>query len=239
MIDHSCLVLDTSNQWILLGIKTQSGWQSRSLDAPRRCFQILPDLIRELCQDAKVDRLGWLVCTIGPGSFTGVRLGVAFARNLAQLWQVPVMGIISLEFYAYALLHKRPDLKKIALMLDAKQKHIYGASLSRESMDTPITRSQNALGLQDSKETFTLVDQDPSLFLASVGEECQIFADNPQVIASYSKAQTKYHDKIEKIPSPDPQYLYELALKKGGRKATSSWADLKPIYLRDMPSPKK
>ena len=227
--DNSCLVLDTSNQWILLGIKSQKGWQSSSLEAPRRCFQILPDLIRKLCQEAKIDKPDWLVSTIGPGSFTGTRLGAAFARNLAQLWQVPVMGIISLEFYAYDLLHKRKDLRKFALMLDAKQKHIYGTSLNRQS----TAATHKALFSKDSKKTFPLVDQDPTLFLAGIGKEYQVFADDPQTIRNYIKGQTQAY--IEKMPIPEPRYLYELALKKGGKEAASSWAELKPLYLRTMP----
>ena len=242
--NDSCLVLDTSNQWILLGIQSQAKWQSCSLEAPRRCFQILPDLIRKLCQDTGLERPDWLVCTIGPGSFTGARLGVAFARNLAQLWQVPVMGIVSLEFYAYELLARRPDLSKAALMLDAKQQRIYGTSLSRENMDNfkdtrKAPASKKSGEAKEGKETFPLVDQEPALFLASIGAEYQVFADEPQLIASYSKTQIRLQNKIEKMSTPDPRCLYELALKKGGRKAASKWAELKPLYLRSMPAQKQ
>lgn len=223
----SCLVLDSSNQWLLLGLENLGTWQSSRLEEPKSCFQLLPDLIRKLLETAKIEKADWIVSAIGPGSFTGTRLAVAFARNLAQLWQVPVMGVGSLDFYAYEILSKRRDIDRVALMLDAKQRSIYGMNLSREDSKT--------LFLQDPKKTFPLVNQEPDLFLEALGEDYQIFADEPQIIASYSRLRGKRRRKIEKIATPDPQYLYKLALKKGGLKASSFWAELKPLYLRNIP----
>lgn len=59
----------------------------------------LPGLVREACQSASiqledVDRFGVVT---GPGSFTGVRVGVAFARGLALATGKPCVGITSLE----------------------------------------------------------------------------------------------------------------------------------------------
>lgn len=40
------------------------------------------------------------VCT-GPGSFTGVRVGLSFAKGLALPWKIPVVGVSGLEAWAY------------------------------------------------------------------------------------------------------------------------------------------
>lgn len=59
----------------------------------------LPGLVREACETAGVrlhdiERFGVVT---GPGSFTGVRVGVAFARGLALATGAPCIGITSLE----------------------------------------------------------------------------------------------------------------------------------------------
>jgi tRNA threonylcarbamoyl adenosine modification protein YeaZ len=41
-----------------------------------------------------------IVCLTGPGSFTGIRITVSTGRNLSQLWEIPVVGIDSLNSYA-------------------------------------------------------------------------------------------------------------------------------------------
>lgn len=50
----------------------------------------------------RFDGLGRIAVTTGPGSFTGVRVGLAFARGLALALGVPIVGLSSLEVLALA-----------------------------------------------------------------------------------------------------------------------------------------
>lgn len=81
--------------------------------------------------------LGFIVVCIGPGGFTGTRLGVATARTLAQQLDIPLFGISALA----AVVHHRitaevleletPELKQsaidIAVTMPAKRGAVYGA----------------------------------------------------------------------------------------------------------------
>lgn len=80
-----------------------------------------------------------IAVTIGPGSFTGLRVGLAVARALALVWEVPVVGVSTLAAFAAPLVasfaEKRalnpplPDLsphpRPLIAVLEARHENIY------------------------------------------------------------------------------------------------------------------
>ena len=62
-----------------------------------------------------------IACSIGPGSFTGIRIGIATAKAMAEVMQIPVIGITSLETLAYLESTKN----NIATLIDAKNNQVY------------------------------------------------------------------------------------------------------------------
>lgn len=84
---------------------------------------------------AMVERIA---VTIGPGSFTGIRVGVAAARGFALALNVPTVGITTLETMAAAQRLKTPSRAVLAAM-DAKRDEIYLQSFSAEGepLDEP------------------------------------------------------------------------------------------------------
>lgn len=65
---------------------------------------------------ARLERIG---ATVGPGSFTGLRVGVAFAKGLASALAVPAVGVGALE----ALAAETPGL--VAAAIDARRDQVY------------------------------------------------------------------------------------------------------------------
>lgn len=59
----------------------------------------LPDLVKEVLADADttLEALDRIAIVTGPGSFTGIRVGVAFARGLSLALEIPAIGLTSLE----------------------------------------------------------------------------------------------------------------------------------------------
>jgi tRNA threonylcarbamoyl adenosine modification protein YeaZ len=79
----------------------------------------LPALVQEALEVSDVDEV---VVGMGPGPFTGLRVGIAFAQSFALARQIPVRGVCSLD--AIATQVKENDF---IITVDARRKEVYWA----------------------------------------------------------------------------------------------------------------
>ncbi|PJZ46878.1 tRNA (adenosine(37)-N6)-threonylcarbamoyltransferase complex dimerization subunit type 1 TsaB [Leptospira brenneri] len=125
------LYFDTTQDWIQvlvashskeLGLKTLSELTETT---PKESSYKLVELIRISLEKANITKPDLIVVANGPGSFTGIRITVTTARDLSQLWQIPVFGIDSLEAYLIGLEEKNSSPGSSLLCLDGKQGKYY------------------------------------------------------------------------------------------------------------------
>lgn len=86
---------------------------------------LLP-MIKAVFEESEVDRahLSGIAVSAGPGSFTGIRIGMSTAKALAQVWELPLVKISTLEALAYPLSgHGR----LICPILNARKNEVYTA----------------------------------------------------------------------------------------------------------------
>lgn len=88
-----------------------------------------------------------IAVTIGPGSFTGIRVGVAAARGFALSLGIEAMGVTTLETLALHHLLENPD-RPVAVGLDAKRGETY---LQTFSADGSPLRDAGLLPLEDAR----------------------------------------------------------------------------------------
>ncbi|MFO0982513.1 MAG: tRNA (adenosine(37)-N6)-threonylcarbamoyltransferase complex dimerization subunit type 1 TsaB [Planctomycetota bacterium] len=80
--------------------------------------------IERLIEEAGVEQPDLIACGQGPGSYTGLRIGLAVARALGFAWDKPTYGVSSLEALAATEKEGRPAVLATA---DAKKGEIYWA----------------------------------------------------------------------------------------------------------------
>jgi tRNA threonylcarbamoyladenosine biosynthesis protein TsaB len=90
--------------------------------------EVLAPMIEKVMADAAVafDGLDRIAVTTGPGTFTGVRIGVATARGIAVASGLPVIGVTTLEAVAAgAVKHCATRDRAIAAVFDARRGEVY------------------------------------------------------------------------------------------------------------------
>lgn len=115
----SSLVIDTSTSRTIVGITKDSEilWQGFH-DGATDHGNAVADLVKQaMGQGVNPDRV---VVGMGPGPFTGLRVGIAFARAFAAARNLPVIGICSLDAIVV-------DKNEYTVAIDARRKEIYWA----------------------------------------------------------------------------------------------------------------
>ena len=79
----------------------------------------LPALVQEALAVSDVDEV---VVGMGPGPFTGLRVGIAFAQSFALAREIPVRGVCSLDAIAAQVTEK-----DFIITVDARRKEVYWA----------------------------------------------------------------------------------------------------------------
>jgi tRNA threonylcarbamoyladenosine biosynthesis protein TsaB len=145
------LGIDTSTSATSVAVLVPAGREVERRDDPApgerpRHAEVLLRLIEQALVQAEV---GWddveRICVgIGPGGFTGLRLGISTARALAQGHDLPIVGVSSLEALAWGIelsgeneidLPGHPDLHgPVLAVIDARRGEVYAAAFRHHRM---------------------------------------------------------------------------------------------------------
>jgi tRNA threonylcarbamoyladenosine biosynthesis protein TsaB len=132
----------------------------RSHSDQRRHGEVLPVLVRDALAASRLAPadLQAVAVGVGPGAYTGLRVGMATASALAQSLEIPVFGAVTLDALAYASGRTDP----FAVVTDARRRQVFSSSYrdfrtpeGRAEVGTPDTiisalRGRPILALSDT-----------------------------------------------------------------------------------------
>lgn len=120
------------------------------------------------CANLSLDDIGLIAVNKGPGSFTGIRIGVAGAKGLADVKKIPVLGVSTLESMAYNLLGK--DCIACAVM-DARCNQVYTALFDISGDKITRLTEDEAISVDELLQNITKYDK-MKIFVGDGAEMC-------------------------------------------------------------------
>lgn len=212
------LAIDTSTQWIGLAlydgaqVNAETLWLARS----RHTVELAPAIqaLLQRCGQTPA-QLTAIAVALGPGSFTGLRIGLALAKGMALALHIPVIGVPSLD--ALAVAQPLSDLP-MAAVLQAGRKRLavaWYANLDGQWLAREDAKVTTVAELSASIHKPTLV----------VGE---LSAEDRQLLA---RKRVNVHLASPAQSLRRPSYLAELGWKRWQAGQVDEPIALAPIYI--------
>jgi tRNA threonylcarbamoyladenosine biosynthesis protein TsaB len=215
---------------MLVAIDTATGYASLALhdgfrvrvehtwESPRRhTVELLPRLVAALKQlDVGTDHLSGVAVTQGPGSYTGLRVGIAVAKGLAMARGLPLIGVPTLDVVAAA---QGRDRRPLCAVLQAGRKRICVATYRWRGGEWAVHKEPRLTIWSDLVQEIT----SPTLFCGEVDP-------------AGSDALTALGELAILLPPATrlrrAAFLAEVAWQRLNRGATDDPATLTPLYLQ-------
>jgi len=213
------LAIETSTQQ--LGVAVADGDRlvsSYALLAENPHAVELPNAVTRVLKAARttLEHVEAISVDIGPGSFTGLRIGLAFVKALVFPGKKAVVGVPSLDVLAANLPFAS---RQVCPLLDAKQKNVYGA-LYRVDEDIPKRQTDYLLG--PVEELLTQIKQ-PTIFL---GDGCARYQES---IVERAGSLAAFAPQESWLPKAET--LARLGVERLRRGQRDEPAGLVPMYL--------
>lgn len=121
---QTLLALDTAMNGCGVGLRTSCGdvWVDQERMVRGQAEQLMP-MVNDLMSKAGIlpEDLQGIIVTLGPGTFTGLRLGISVAKVMAASLCIPAYGVTTLEVLA----HETLEEGNRAIALETKRKDFY------------------------------------------------------------------------------------------------------------------
>ncbi len=186
----------------------------------RRHVESLVPSIEFVCRHAGVDldEIGAVAVDVGPGLFSGLRVGVAAAKAFAQALRVPVVGVTSLDLLAFPVRHSS---RLIVATIDARRGELFYAfyrqvpggaqRLSGYNLGTPAELASE---------------------LVATGEDCLFVGDGALRYPELFTEAAHSESGGPAVAHPSAAALVELAHPLAIREEFVQPWELEPMYLR-------
>ena len=133
------LALDTTTDNCSVALWHNGACTQRLEVLPRQHNQFIHRMIDQLLADSDItlQQVDYVAVTNGPGSFTGIRLGLSVAQGLAYGLDVPIIPVMTLDAMAYYV-QSIELIGNVLVGLDARMGEIYWGLYALSTTDSPV-----------------------------------------------------------------------------------------------------
>jgi tRNA threonylcarbamoyladenosine biosynthesis protein TsaB len=203
------LAIETTGRILSVAVDFGGGAvERRSSGALSHLTDLVPTVSALLAAEgAELASLAAIAVSAGPGSFTGIRIGVSAARAMAQVAELPVIKVPTLETFVYG--YEAGEI--VCPMLDARRGQRYcgayrltgeqeeietlvpGAARDEDEFDAALDKALRARGLADSPRIRRVRDEDEPQSAGKVLKWARAFGKP----TDYTKLEPVYMRKAE------------------------------------------
>lgn len=180
---------------------------------------LLHVMIDNLLSYCEIERtqLDAVAISMGPGSYTGLRIGVSAVKGIAYALDIPVIGVNTLEAMAYGMRQRDVSEAWVCPLLDARRMEVYCLLQDETGALLWGTRPLivDATTFQEELEKHTI------LFFGNGSDKCKPLLEN--------HANAKFISDIQ----PSAQWIGELARIKFEQSDFEDLAYFTPFYLKE------
>ena len=215
------LGIDTATDQVSCAVGGHEGVLASMRTARSRAHaETLAPAIRFVCEQARIelDEVGVVAVDVGPGLYTGLRVGIATAKAVAHALGVPMVGISSLDLLAFPV---RFSSRLVAAVVDARRGEVFWA-LYRQVPGGVQRISEPTVGSPDD-----LVNE-----LRIVDHEILVVGDGALRHAEVFEALTGVEQAGQGLEHPDASSLVQLAHARALREQFVGHEQITPLYLR-------
>jgi tRNA threonylcarbamoyladenosine biosynthesis protein TsaB len=186
----------------------------------RRHAETLTPMIEQACRlaDIELGELGCLAVDIGPGLFTGMRVGIATAKAIAHALRLPVIGITSLDLLAFPVRHSN---RVIGTVIDARRGEVFYAFYR-----------QVPGGVQRIAAPAVGTAQDVLGDVMAQGDDVLLVGDGALRYREQLGEATRVEFAEQWLSHPSAATLVQLAHARALREDWVHQRDVEPLYLR-------
>ena len=241
------LAIDTSTDACSVALQSSRGIEQSLSITPREHTQRVLPMVEQLlaAHQCSLSELDAIAVSIGPGSFTGLRIGLSIAQGLAYGADLPLVAVSTLDTMAQTALRLyQPTVAQVIVpVIDARMDEVYW---SRYDVTAPVNKAHTsaanakALSLREQPcvsspdAIVTDIDMSESANIIAVGSGWSY-----AVLQQYCQQQPTLFSTIEIDFYPQAHDLAILAERVYLNGDTVNPLDAAPVYLRDEVSWKK
>lgn len=215
------LGIETATQQVGVAIGGHEGVLAQAHTARgRRHAENLTPAIDFVCRQARIDlkEISCVAVDLGPGLFTGLRVGVATGKAMAHALRVPMIGVPSLDLLAFPV---RFSSRLIVAAIDARRGELFFAFYRQ------VPGGVQRIGAHQCGTPDDLASE-----LLAAREEVLLVGDGARRYAEMFEGLSKVEMADQGLDHPSASSLVQLAHAQALREQwVKSW-ELEPLYLR-------